>query len=130
MSDKNKQIVKEINTTLLNGDTETFLSHCAEDATWNIVGEKENRGKAAIRQFMDGMKGFEPPKFTVDRIVADGPAVVCYGDMTMKGEDSIEGKYSYCDFYEFVGDKVSSLRSFVVKHKTEADKLKEKQATA
>lgn len=79
---------------------------------------------------MASMKDAEPPKFTVDRIISDGDFVVCYGDMTMKGEDGVEGKYSYCDFYEFAGGKVSNLRSFVVKYKSEGEIAKGKEATA
>jgi hypothetical protein len=41
--------------------------------------------------------------------------------MTMKAENE-EGNYSYCDIYRFSGDKVSELRSYVVKQKTEGEK--------
>jgi hypothetical protein len=44
--------------------------------------------------------------------------------MTMKGEDGKEGKYSYVDAYQFSGDKVAALKSFVVKHKTEEESKK------
>lgn len=127
MSEKNKEIVKKVNASFAEGNTDGFLDHCAEDIVWTMVGEKTTSGKKAIREWMSQMEGMEPPAFTVDKMLAEGDSVVCYGDMTMKGEDGVEGSYSYCDVYGFTGDKIADLRSFVVKHKTEGE-LSEKAA--
>jgi ketosteroid isomerase-like protein len=124
MSGKYKEIVKKVNDSFTAGNTDGFLEHCADDVVWNMVGEKETRGKAAIKEWMSQMEGMEPPKFSVDKIIAEGDSVICYGDMTMKGEDGNEGTYSYCDAYTFAGEKISELRSFVVKHKTEEETQK------
>lgn len=121
MSEKNKEIVKKVNASFADGKTEGFLDQCADDVVWTMIGEKTTTGKAAIREWMSSMEGTEPPKFSVDKIVAEGDSVVCYGDMTMKGEGGMEGKYSYCDVYRFSGDKIADLLSFVVKHKTEGE---------
>ena len=119
MSSENKRIVEKINKAFSDGNTEGFLEMCHEDVVWNMVGEKSTESKSAIREWMSSMEGMEPPKFTVDKMIAEGDSVVCYGGMRMKGEDGIEGDYSYCDVYEFAGGKVKQLQSFVVKHKTE-----------
>ncbi|HLA96209.1 MAG TPA: nuclear transport factor 2 family protein [Pyrinomonadaceae bacterium] len=124
MSDKNKEIVKKINESFSAGNTDGFLEHCTDNVVWNMVGDKETKGKAAIKEWMSQMDGMEPPKFSVDKIIAEGVSVICYGEMTMKGEDGKDGKYSYVDAYEFSGDKVADLRSFVVKHKTEEESKK------
>jgi ketosteroid isomerase-like protein len=73
---------------------------------------------------MSQKEGMEPPKFTVDQIIAEGDSVVCYGDMKMKDEAGNEGQYSYVDAYRFSGDKIADLKSFVVKHKTEGESKK------
>lgn len=124
MSDKNKEIVKKVNDSFIAGNTDGFLEHCADNIVWNMVGDKETRGKKAIKEWMSRMEGMEPPKFTVDKIIAEGDSVICYGDMTMKGEDGKEGKYSYVDAYQFSGDKIADLKSFIVKHKTEEESQK------
>lgn len=121
MSQKNKEIVEKINKAFTEGNTEGFLEHCANDVVWNMEGEKKTTGVAEIREWMSQMDGMEPPKFTVDKLIAEGDSVVCYGTMSMKGEDGKPGNYSYCDAYTFKGDKISELRSFVVKHKTEGE---------
>ena len=121
MSEKNIAIVREINDSFTRNETESFLAHCSEDLYWNMEGDSEHRGKSAIRNWMKQMDGHEPPKFSVDAIFGYGDHVACHGQMTMKDPEGKEGKYSYCDVYTFKGDKVTELRSFVVKHNTEGE---------
>ena len=127
MSEKNKEIVEKINQAFTKGNTEGFLEHCADDVVWTMEGEKTTSGKAEIREWMSQMEGSEPPKFTVDKTIAEGDTVACFGEMSMNQPPEAAGDYSYCDVYTFSGDKVKELRSFVVKHKTEGE-LSEKAA--
>jgi uncharacterized protein (TIGR02246 family) len=120
MSSKNKEIIEKVNAAFAEGNIEGFLSFCAEDAEWQMVGDKAFKGKEAIREFMSSMEhtGMEPPKFTVNEVIAEGDSVVAYGDMTME-EDGETVPYSYVDVYQFRDDKIIRLQSFIVKHKTE-----------
>jgi ketosteroid isomerase-like protein len=114
MSAKNKEIVEKINASFAEGGVEGFLSFCADDVEWTMVGDKSVKGKDAIRKWMASMD-VEPPKFTVDNIIAEGDFVTAYGDMTMKDKDGKDASYSYCDIYRFRGDKIVALSSFVIK---------------
>ena len=115
MSDENKQIVEKINTSFAEGDTEGFLSYCAENIKWTMFGEKSVEGKSAVREWMSSMEGMEPPKFTVDNLIADGDFVVSSGNMTMKDKEGKTAPYAYCDIYRLSGGKIAELRSFVIK---------------
>ncbi|MCA1589090.1 MAG: nuclear transport factor 2 family protein [Acidobacteria bacterium] len=119
MSEQNKKIVEEINAAFAEGNVEKFLEKCTENVEWTMVGEKHVIGKSAIREWMASMEGMEPPKFSVDRIIAEGDSVVCYGDMTMKDKDGKDAAYGFCDIYRFSGDKIAELTSYVVKTQTE-----------
>jgi uncharacterized protein (TIGR02246 family) len=113
MSDSNKRVVEQINAAMAAGDTETFLSLCADDFEWLMAGGKPIQGKAAVRAFMaDGPS--EPPSFTVDVLVAEGDHVICVGEMTME-ESGKETGYSYCDVWQLRGGKAVSLKVFAVK---------------
>jgi uncharacterized protein len=114
MSRKNKAIVEKVNTAFAEGSTEAFLSFCAEDVEWTMVGEKTIKGKDAIRKWMSSMDS-EPPKFTVNNIIADGDFVIAHGDMTMNDKDGKSVPYAYCDIYGFRNDKIVELTSFVIK---------------
>jgi uncharacterized protein (TIGR02246 family) len=109
----NKEAVENINAAFDKGDTNAFLTWCADDVVWTMVGDKTVKGKEAIRQFIGEMPA-EPPKFTVEAVVAEGDFVAAFGDMTMK-EEGVVVPYSYCDVYRFKGGKVAELKSFVVK---------------
>jgi ketosteroid isomerase-like protein len=122
MSEANKQAVDRINKAFMDGNTEGFLELCADDVVWTMEGEKTTTGKKEIREWMRQMEGHTPPKFTVDKTIAEGDSVVCYGTMSMDEPKEAAGKYSFCDAYTFSGGKVKGLRSFVVKHKTEGER--------
>lgn len=120
MSAKNKEIVEKVNAAFAENNPEVFLSFCADDVVWRIVGDKIVNGKDAIRSFLKSMD-MEPPKFTVDRLTAEGEYATAIGDMTMKEKDGSVGSYSYCDAYHFRGGKIAELTSFVVKTENESE---------
>ncbi|HEX5735447.1 MAG TPA: nuclear transport factor 2 family protein [Blastocatellia bacterium] len=115
MSEKNKGIIEKVNAAFAKNDTEGFLSFCTEDVEWTMVGDKTVKGKDAIRKWMASMNLTEPPKFTVDNLLADGDFVTTLGNMTMKDKDGRTAPYAYCDVYHFRGDKIAELRAFVIK---------------
>jgi len=114
MSATNKAIVAKVNAAFAEGSTEGFLSFCAEDVAWTMVGDTTVKGKDAIRQWMASMGPMEPPKFTVHNVIAEGDFVTAYGDMTMKDKDGKVVPYAYCDIYRFRGDKIVELSAFVI----------------
>ena len=122
MSAKNREIVEKVNASFAKGDMEGFLSHCADDVVWTMVGHKTTRGKNVIREWMASME-MEPPKFTVDNIIAEGDFVTAYGDMTMKEKDGKVAPYSYCDIYRFRDGKIAELNSFVIKTEAKAESV-------
>ena len=98
---------------------EGFLSHCADDVVWTVVGNETTRGKQAIREWLAWMD-IEPPKFTVGNLIAEGDFVTAYGDMTMK-EKGKTVPYAYCDIYRFRNGKIAELNSFVIKTEAKAE---------
>jgi ketosteroid isomerase-like protein len=120
MSAKNKEIVEKVNASFAEGGVEGFLSHCADDVVWTMVGNKTTRGKQAIRAWIASMD-MEPPKFTVDNIIAEGDFVTAYGDMTMQDKDGKAVLYAYCDIYRFRDGKIAELNSFVIKKEAKAE---------
>ena len=119
MSEENKQLVEKLNEAWTKGDNEALFQYYAEDVVWTIAGELTLNGLPAVREFMSQMDSHEPPKISVDKIVAEGDSVICCGEMTMGGTPDCAGAYSYCDVYTITNGKVSELRSFVVKHSSE-----------
>lgn len=121
MSESNKNIVNEVNEAFSNNRVEDFLKHCSDGVVWRMIGEKTTTGIDEIREWMSQMEGAEPPIFTVDEIVAEGDSVICRGDMSMKDENGVEGKYAYCDSYRFSNGKITNLDSYVIKIKERSE---------
>ena len=114
MSEKNKAILKRGNTAISEGNNEVLLSFCTNDTEWTFVGEQTLKGKEAVRQYMTTAY-VEPPKFTVNNLIAEGDFVIALGEITLK---DVEGNYihhSYCDVWRFRGDKIAELRAYVIK---------------
>ena len=88
MSATNKEIVEKVNASFAAGGVEGFLSHCADDVVWTIVGEKTVNGKNAIREWMASMD-IEPPKFTVNNIIAEGDFVAINGAVFLDLDDQV-----------------------------------------
>ena len=114
MSSRNKEVVEKVNASFAANNLEGFLAQCAEDVEWTMVGEKTCKGKQAIREWIKSMPA-EPPVFTVATLIAEGDLVMAQGDMTMNETEQKAVPYSYCDIYRFRGDKISELKSFVIK---------------
>jgi len=132
MSDKNREIVKQANALLTDGKNEEFILLCAEDVEWTLLADSPTtmKGREAMRAFMASStpEGSEPPKFTVNNMIAEGEVVVSNGEMTMKSKDGGSVPYAYCDIYRFRDGKIAKLLTFM--NKTQAETKKESSATA
>jgi len=115
MSDKYKEIVKEIDASFAKNEMEGFFKHCAENIEWKMVGDKTTKGLEAIREWMASMPEGEPPKINARNIIVEGDSVAAYGNMTMKNENGENVVYDYCDVYQFENNKIIELNSFVIK---------------
>jgi uncharacterized protein len=117
----NKEIIEKVNAGFEQNNPEVFLDNCAEDVRWIMAGDDEIRtGKESVRQFMASMGDAKLTSVDITSIIAEGDSAACYGEMTMD-ENGTPTSYSYCDVYRFSGDKITELRSFVVKQKTEGE---------
>ncbi|CAN5207647.1 hypothetical protein BH09BAC1_BH09BAC1_03750 [soil metagenome] len=115
----NKEIVAKVNEAFTKGDVEAFLACCAEDFTWDMVGDFKSTDKKAVREFMGDMKPGDAPTFTVDAVIGEGDRVVCDGDMQMKTKEGKDWKGRYCDMYIIKDGLVQELKSYVVEYKKE-----------
>ena len=107
-----KEILEQANAAIAQGDFEGFLAHCTEDTEWTFEGERTLRGKEAVRQWMKATYR-EPPRFRVDRMIAEGDTVVALGEITLEDDAGKATRYVYCDVWRFRGGRMAELRAFV-----------------
>jgi len=101
------------NAAISKGDFEGFLALCTEDTVWTFEGERTLTGKAAVRQWMaDAYE--EPPKFKVQRLIAEDDFVAAIDEITLKDEAGKAIRNAYCDVWRFREGKMAELHAFVV----------------
>ena len=118
MSERNKATLTKANAAITKGDHEGFLAFCTEDTEWTFVGERTLTGKEAVREWM-ATAYLEPPKFRVERMIAEGDFVTALGEITLKDGAGEEARHLYCDVWRFRDGKMCELRAFVMKAEVE-----------
>lgn len=113
MSKANKQTLEQANSAIAKGDFEGFLALCTEDTVWAFEGDRTLRGKAAVREWMKTAYQ-EPPKFDVERMIAEDDFVAAIGKITLKDETGKAVEHSYCDVWRFSQGKMAELHAYVV----------------
>jgi ketosteroid isomerase-like protein len=113
MSEIHKEILAEANAAILKGDFEGFLVHCTEDTQWTFLGDRKISGKENVRHWM-AVTYKEPPRFKVDRMIAEGDSVAALGEITVKDEQGKAIRNAYCDVWRFREGKLAELRAYVI----------------
>ena len=113
MSETNKIVLQRANAAVLAGDHEGFLAHCTDDVEWTFVGERTLKGKDAVRRYMDATY-LEPPRFTVDHLIAEGDFVTAIGDIAVVAAAGRVVRSAYCDVWRLRQGMLAELRAFVV----------------
>ncbi|MBT2766736.1 nuclear transport factor 2 family protein [Stenotrophomonas sp. ISL-67] len=113
MHGSNKSVLLQANEAIVAGDNEGFLSHCTDDIRWTTVGEGTLEGKEAVRQWMKSAYA-TPPRFTVDRLVAEDDMVVALGTITADGDGGQPTELIYSDVWRFRDRKMVELNAFVI----------------
>ena len=109
----NKEILATANAAVSAGDHEGFLAFCTDDTTWTFVGDQTLQGKEAVRAYMAAVY-FEPPKFMVENLIAEGDFVTAIGKINLKNEGGKTVAYAYCDVWRFEHGKMAELKAFVI----------------
>jgi ketosteroid isomerase-like protein len=113
MSSAHKITLQQANEAVTRGDHEGFLSFCTENTKWTFVGERTLEGKAAVRQYMAETYK-EPPRFHVERMIAEGDFLSATGKIALKDDTGKTTQYAYCDVWRFEDGKLAELHAYVV----------------
>ena len=97
-------------------DRDTIFEFFAEDGTWEILGYRTMNGKADIKAFFEQntVVAIESVRHRV--IISGNNAVVDVEGKCTDGKGNVWGNWC-CDIFEFEGNKVKSLKSFVIDKK-------------
>lgn len=95
-------------------DAESFLSFIREDATFRFGSSPAVKGHAEIRAAVEGFfSSFAALKHDLQRVVADGDAVVCEGEVTYTKHDGSTITLPFVNVFEVDGGLISLYRVYI-----------------
>jgi limonene-1,2-epoxide hydrolase len=95
-------------------DTESFLGFIREDATFRFGSSPAVKGHAEIRAAVEGFfSSFAALKHDLQRVVADGDAVVCEGEVTYTKHDGSTITLPFVNVFEVDGGLISLYRVYI-----------------
>ena len=115
MSDKNKEIVKKLNTAVRANNLDEFLTFFTDDIQWAKIGDKSAKGKEQLRQLILDL-GDAPPPMTTEfaEMIAEGDIVTAHGTLRIEIQPGKTITQAFCDVYHFQGDQIADFKSFVI----------------
>jgi len=95
-------------------DAESFLGFISPDATFRFGSSPAVQGHAAIRTAVETFFSmFAALKHDLQRIVADGDAIVCEGEVTYTRHDGSEITLPFANVFEVDSGLISLYRIYI-----------------
>ena len=95
-------------------NTEAFLSFLTEDARFRFGSAPEVRGRAAIRDAVNGFfSTIAGSKHQLDQVIVDGTTLVCEGSVNYQRLDDHELTVPFVDVLEYAGDQISAYKIYI-----------------
>ena len=95
-------------------DTEGFLGFIAPEGEFRFASAPPVHGHAAIRAAVDGFfSSIAALSHKLDRVVADGDAVVCEGEVTYTRHDGSTIALPFCNLFESDDGLISVYRIYI-----------------
>ena len=95
-------------------DTEGFLGFIAHDGEFRFGSSPPVHGHAGIRAAVEGFfSSFAALRHQLQRVVADGNAVVCEGEVTYTRHDGSAITLPFCNVFETKDGLISLYRVYI-----------------
>jgi ketosteroid isomerase-like protein len=97
------------------GNFTACYDYFASDIQWKVIGNKMLEGKEEVIKFCENMlQESANTTFKNFNMVVENNSIVVEGNCKFMNEDNTEGEVSYCDVYQFEGDKISKITSYCI----------------
>lgn len=95
-------------------NTDAFLGFLTDDARFRFGSAPEVRGRAAIRDAVNGFFGtIASSQHQLDQIIVDGTTLVCEGVVNYRRLDDQEIMVPFVDVLEYAGDRISAYKIYI-----------------
>lgn len=114
MPQSNRSILEAANSAIKEGDFDGFLSHCAEDIHWDMVGDELIEGKTAVKRWMERTY-VNPPKFSAENFISEDNRLAVFGKIEITDKNGASTHFRYCDVWQIRDGKLADLKAYAVK---------------
>lgn len=109
-----KEILIALNVAFAKADAPGVLAHVTDDIVWDLIGDRQVVGIAAMTETLAAMSEFVATAVEIDTIITEDTNAMVEGTLTFP-----DGKlYRFCDSYSFAdaseGAKINRLVSYVL----------------
>ena len=108
----NKQLVQRYMDLYQRADKSLVLDLLTDDVEWIIAGHARRFGKAEFAAEMDAPDADGPPRITIERLIAQGDAVVAEGAVSQPIKSGGTLELIFCDVFDFRAGRISRLSSY------------------
>jgi len=108
------QVVETYIEGFRRSDHKMILDCVTDDVIWDLKGYKWLQGKAAFDAEIENDATPGPPTLTIVRMIEEGDTVVLIGDGEGSLKDGGRFYFTFCDVFDFTGDKISRLETYQV----------------
>ena len=112
------ELLRDLNIAFAHADVEGLLAFFSDDIRWQIIGETDICGKAAVRDALEAMKDVATRELVIHSIITHGREGAINGVITTEGGRSV----AFCDVCQFAsaaGTKIKTMKSYTIEIKTE-----------
>ena len=113
----NKETLEKVIKTFENNDVEGLINCFHENGTWEIIGHETLKGHQGFRDFFSKNSGGGMISASREHVVIQGNTAIVDGQGKCKDGKGQVIENWYCDIYDFDGEKVRALRSYVIDKK-------------
>lgn len=107
------EFIKQFNIAFAVGDVGFITESVTNQIVWNMIGDKEIKGKENFEEELKKMQGEKASELALDQILSHGKEGAANGIIKMQNGK----RYAFSDFYVFQdakGTKLKSITSYVI----------------
>jgi len=113
----NKKVVEAYMEAFHEHDHARILACLTDDVTWDMPGFFHHEGKEAFDKEIENDAFTGKPNITTTRMIEEGNIVVAEGAVTAQMKNGGILDAVFCDVFEFEGDKIQKLTSYLMQRK-------------
>lgn len=107
------RVLRDLNIAFAQSDVAGILQRLTDDVRWQIVGQADLRGKAAVRAALTAMRDTVTIELVIHAIITHGAEGAVNGIITTEQG----GAVAFCDVYRFASassTQISSMTSYAI----------------